>query len=60
MYHYLTGSASWFLLTLVTETFELKGDSLGDLVIAPKLTKDDFGPNGRVAITTNFARRNLR
>lgn len=58
MYHYLTGSASWFLLTLVTETFGLKGE-LGDLVIAPKLTKDDFGPNGRVAITTNFAGRKL-
>lgn len=58
MYHYLTGSASWFLLTLVTETFGIKGD-LGDLIIEPKLTKDDFGSGGRLAITTYFAGRKL-
>ena len=36
MYPYLTGSASWYLLTLVTEVFGVKGE-LGDLALEPKL-----------------------
>ncbi|MCD4685888.1 MAG: cellobiose phosphorylase, partial [Anaerolineae bacterium] len=35
MYTYLTGSASWLLLTLTTEVFGVKGD-LGDLALEPK------------------------
>lgn len=35
MYPYLTGSASWYLLTLLTEVFGVKG-RLGDLVLAPR------------------------
>ncbi|PKK81137.1 MAG: cellobiose phosphorylase, partial [Thermoplasmata archaeon HGW-Thermoplasmata-2] len=35
MYPYLTGSASWFLLTLLTEVYGVKG-RLGDLVLAPR------------------------
>ena len=36
MYPWLTGSASWYLLTLVTEAFGVKGQ-LGDLLLQPKL-----------------------
>ena len=35
MYNYLTGAASWFMLTMITEVYGVKG-SLGNLVLAPK------------------------
>lgn len=57
MYHYLTGSASWLLLTMVTEVFGVKGH-LGDLQLAPKLTKEEFG-QGALSIDTVFAERRL-
>lgn len=41
MYPYLTGSASWFILTMVTEVFGIKGD-LGDIVFEPKLLLEQF------------------
>ncbi len=37
MYPYLTGSASWYLLTLLTEVYGIKG-RLGDLVLAPRFS----------------------
>jgi cellobiose phosphorylase len=37
MYPFLTGSASWYLLTLLTEVYGVKG-RLGDLVLAPRFT----------------------
>jgi cellobiose phosphorylase len=36
MYPYLTGSASWYLLTMLTEVYGVRGE-LGDLLFAPKL-----------------------
>ena len=41
MYPYLTGSASWFLLTMQTQVFGICG-KMGDLSIAPKLTAELF------------------
>lgn len=58
LYHYLTGSASWYLLTLVTEAFGVKG-ILGDLCLVPKLTKADFPAANTSSITTVFAGRKL-
>ncbi|MFP4979010.1 GH36-type glycosyl hydrolase domain-containing protein [Paenibacillus sp. CN-4] len=58
MYTYLTGSASWLLLTMVTEVFGVKG-KLGDLCLMPKLTKDQFDSEGSAAIHTLFAGRKL-
>ena len=40
-YHYLTGSASWLILTLVCEVFGVKG-YYGDIVLEPKLLVDQF------------------
>ncbi len=51
MYHYLTGSASWYILTEVTEVFGIKGD-FGSLVIEPKLLKEQFDDLGLAKITT--------
>lgn len=41
MYHYLTGAASWLLLTVLNEMFGIKGIR-GDLVLEPKLLGCQF------------------
>lgn len=58
MYPWLTGSASWFLLTLLNEVFGVRGD-LGDLVLAPKLVASQFDDRGEAAVRTEFAGRDL-
>jgi len=58
MYPWLTGSASWYLLTLLVEVFGVKGD-LGDLVLEPKLAAAQFDHRGQAAVRTQFAGRNL-
>ncbi|MDD4980947.1 MAG: cellobiose phosphorylase [Candidatus Omnitrophica bacterium] len=54
MYSYLTGSASWFILTLLTQAFGIRGE-YGNLKIEPKLTAQQFKDNDTLAIKTNFA-----
>jgi len=51
MYHYLTGSASWYLLTMVVQVYGIQGD-LGDIIINPKLTTADFDVNNEASIET--------
>jgi len=58
MYPYLTGSASWYLLTLVNEVFGVKGRR-GALLLEPKLVATQFNENGDAAIHTLFANRQL-
>jgi cellobiose phosphorylase len=58
MYAYLTGSASWFVLTLLTEVFGVRGKN-GDLLIEPKLCIDNFKHSSTIRIQRNFAGRNL-
>lgn len=57
MYHYLTGAASWYMLTVVTEVYGVRG-KLGNLVIEPKLLKEQFDEEGKAAISLLFAGRN--
>lgn len=59
MYNYLTGSASWLILTLLTESFGVKGE-LGNLVIEPKLLKDQFNENLKAEVATVFADRKIK
>ncbi|PIP19024.1 MAG: cellobiose phosphorylase [Candidatus Omnitrophica bacterium CG08_land_8_20_14_0_20_41_16] len=59
MYSYLTGSASWFILTLVTQSFGLRGEA-GDLLIEPKLAKQQFQGSSSIGITRNFSGRRLQ
>jgi cellobiose phosphorylase len=59
MYPYLTGSASWYLLTMLTEVLGIKG-RLGDLLLEPKLVPEQFDADGRVSVLTLFAGRKLR
>lgn len=56
MYPYLTGAASWYLLTLLTQAFGVKG-ALGALVLEPKLVREQFDAAGRASVTTLFAGR---
>jgi cellobiose phosphorylase len=58
LYHYLTGSASWLLLTVLTEMFGVKG-SYGDLLLEPKLMPEQFDDNGTAEVRLTFADRKL-
>ena len=58
MYHYLTGAASWFMLTMITEVFGVRGEA-GDLVLDPKLTAEQFDQTGTAELRLVFAGRPL-
>jgi cellobiose phosphorylase len=54
MYTWLTGSASWYLFTLVTEAFGVRGHR-GDLTLDPKLIASQFDEAGNAVLTSLFA-----
>jgi cellobiose phosphorylase len=54
MYHYLTGSASWLVLTQLIHVFGVRG-SRGDLILAPQLVKEEFNKKGIASVTCQFA-----
>lgn len=58
MYHYLTGAASWLLLTLRNEVYGVKG-LLGDLMLEPKLVKEQFNDENTASIVTVFRDREI-
>jgi cellobiose phosphorylase len=58
VYPYLTGSASWYLLTLLTQAFGVRGQ-LGDLTLYPKLVPEQFDDEGKACVKTWFADRKL-
>lgn len=58
MYPWLTGSASWYILTLVQWAFGVRGD-LGDLLLEPQLQPAQFDADGVAEIDTLFAGRRL-
>ncbi len=58
LYHYLTGSASWMLLTVLTEMFGVKGD-MGNLLLEPKLVRSQFDEKHRAGVCFLFADRKL-
>jgi cellobiose phosphorylase len=58
LYHYLTGSASWLLLTVLTEMFGVKG-SRGDLLLEPKLMPEQFDEDRTARVRLTFADRRL-
>lgn len=57
-YHYLTGAASWLMLTVLTEMFGVKG-VYGDLYLEPKLLKEQFDKNNTASVQLIFAGRKL-
>ena len=58
MYPYLTGAASWMLLTLQTQAFGVRGCG-GDLALEPKLTAEQFDAAGMAEIRCAAAGRKL-
>lgn len=54
MYHYLTGAASWFMMTMITEVFGVRGQA-GNLLLAPKLLAEQFDAEGCAGISLTFA-----
>ncbi|MBN1920776.1 MAG: cellobiose phosphorylase [Anaerolineae bacterium] len=58
VYTYLTGSASWYLFTLLTEAYGVQGQT-GDLRLAPRLVREQFDELGKTGVHTLFAGRQL-
>lgn len=54
LYHYLTGAASWYMLTFITQVFGVRGE-LGQLVIEPKLVREQFDSSGKARISLRFS-----
>lgn len=54
LYAYLTGAASWYMLTMITEVFGVKGQ-LGDMVIAPALMPEQYDQEGKASLEMEFA-----
>jgi len=59
MYPYLTGSASWLVLTMLTQVFGIRGE-MGDFLISPKLVKEQFGKSKKISVDTHFAGRRIK
>ena len=53
VYHYLTGAASWLMLTVLTEMFGIKG-SYGDMVFEPKLLPEQFDSENKASVSFEF------
>ncbi|MDO4307419.1 MAG: cellobiose phosphorylase [Eubacteriales bacterium] len=54
MYHYLTGAASWYMMTMITEVFGVRG-AAGNLTVHPKLLKSQFDKDKKAGICLTFA-----
>lgn len=54
MYPYLTGAASWLLMTMVTEICGIRG-AYGDLVLAPKLVRELLDEGRKLDVRLEFA-----
>ncbi|MBN2146324.1 MAG: cellobiose phosphorylase [Anaerolineales bacterium] len=59
VYPYLTGSAAWYLLALLTQSFGVRG-SLGDLILAPALVRSQFNDASTASVDLNFADHRIR
>lgn len=59
MYHYLTGAASWYMMTMITEVFGVRGEA-GGLIIYPKLLAEQFDEAATASITVPFAGKMFR
>lgn len=59
MYPYLTGSASWLMMTMVTQVYGVNG-LYGDLEIAPKLVATQLPLGKEVGVSLEFAGATLQ
>lgn len=58
VYHYLTGAASWLLVTVITQMFGVRGE-LGSLAFYPQLLPEQFDNEHKAGISMVFAGRSL-
>jgi cellobiose phosphorylase len=58
-YAYLTGSSTWFILTLVTKAFGVRGE-LGHLCLHPQLHPSQFDESGKASITMIFRGKKIK
>lgn len=56
LYSYLTGAASWYLMTVTMNMFGVYG-KYGDLIIKPSLLQEQFDNTNRCSIELEFAFR---
>ena len=54
LYSYLTGAASWYMLTMITSVYGVHGE-LGDLVIEPALMPQQYNEKGDAKVSLEFA-----
>ena len=54
MYNYLTGAASWLMMTVITQVFGVRGE-MGDLLFDPKLLQNQFDNEGNASLNLQFA-----
>ncbi len=59
MYHYLTGAASWYMMTVITQMYGVRGE-MGNLKLAPKLMESQFDTNGDAFVQLPFAGKELK
>lgn len=59
LYAYLTGAASWYMLTMITEVFGVKG-RLGRLCFEPKLLKEQFDEKMEASIELTFSGKHFK
>ncbi len=59
LYSYLTGAASWYLMTVTMNMFGVGGE-YGDLTIKPSLLKEQFGENNKCSIELEYAFRSFK
>ncbi len=58
MYSYLTGSASWYVLTTLTQVFGVNVE-YGNLLIEPKLVREQFASSKQISINAIFAEKRI-
>lgn len=59
MYHYLTGAASWYLITVIMQMFGTRGE-YGNLLIEPKLLSEQFDLEHKAEISFNFRGKKIK
>jgi len=59
MYTYLSGSASWLLMTMLNEIFGVRGE-YGDLVLHPKLVSEQFNEDNLAIVNTYFYSKRIK
>lgn len=59
MYPWLTGAASWIVLTVQTQMYGIRGED-GDLLISPGLLLAQFDREGRASIRCGFRGKRIR